>query len=99
MPNAQPSLFARDDTMLGVCEALGEDLGINPMWLRLPLPLLLFIHPVATIVGYLAAGLIVLASRLLFPNPEPAEQAYSVSEPEALPANAPADRVPERLAA
>lgn len=69
MQTAQPSLFAREDTMLGVCEALGEDFGFDPLWLRLALPVLLFLNPVATIGGYLAAGAIVLLSRLLFPNP------------------------------
>lgn len=27
----------RAHTILGVCEALGEDFGINPIWFRVPL--------------------------------------------------------------
>jgi phage shock protein C len=69
MQSAQPSLFARDDTLLGVCEGLGEDLGINPLWLRLALIPPLFFYPLFTVGGYLAAGLIVMLSRLLFPKP------------------------------
>lgn len=72
MQNAQPNLFTRHDTIFGVCEGLGEDLGFNPLWLRLALPLLLFINPVATLAGYAAAGAIVFATRLLVPNPRPA---------------------------
>jgi phage shock protein C len=69
MQNVQPSLFARDDTFLGVCEGLGEDLGVNPLFLRLPLVPLLFFYPIAVIGFYLAAGAVVLATRLLFPDP------------------------------
>ena len=31
------SIIARDDTLLGVCFALGEDFGFNPVYLRVPL--------------------------------------------------------------
>ena len=34
MHAAQPSLFRRPDTFFGVCEALGEDFGFNPIFLR-----------------------------------------------------------------
>lgn len=67
MQNRQPSLFSRDDTFLGVCEALGEDFRFNPLWLRLTLALLLFLSPVAVIVGYLAAGVAVFISRWVYP--------------------------------
>lgn len=65
----QGNLFTRDDTFFGVCQGLGEDFGFNPNWLRMALPVLLFFYPVATILGYVAAGLLVLATRLLFPEP------------------------------
>jgi hypothetical protein len=32
-PN-QTNLMLRNDTILGVCEAIGQDFGINPNWLR-----------------------------------------------------------------
>jgi phage shock protein PspC (stress-responsive transcriptional regulator) len=72
MQQVQPSVFARDHTFLGVCEAIGEDFGFNPIWLRLVLPVLLFINPAATIGVYLGAGALVLATRLLVPNPRAA---------------------------
>jgi phage shock protein PspC (stress-responsive transcriptional regulator) len=69
MHNVQPSLFARDDTILGVCQGLGEDFGFNPLFLRAAIPLPLFFYPVETVGGYAVAGMVVLLSRLLVPNP------------------------------
>ena len=72
MQDAQPNLFTRDDTFFGICQGIGEDLGINPFWLRLPFIPLLFFWPVETVAGYAAAGVIVLATRVIFPTPRPA---------------------------
>ena len=58
----------REDTMFGVCEALGQDFGFNAQYLRIALALLLLWQPVAVFAGYGAAALIVLLSRLVFPN-------------------------------
>ena len=33
-PAQTTNLLLRNDTILGVCEALGQDFGINPTWLR-----------------------------------------------------------------
>jgi phage shock protein C len=68
MQDRQPNLFTREDTMFGVCQGLGEDLGLNPLWLRLALTGFLFLNPVAAIGTYLAAGAIVFGSRWLFPG-------------------------------
>ena len=67
MTTQNASLFTRDDTMLGICQGVGEDLGFNPNWLRAALALGLFFSPWGTISAYLALGVVVLASRLLFP--------------------------------
>lgn len=72
MQTSQPSLFARDHTILGVCEGLGEDFGFNPMFLRVPLAVCLLLNPTAVIVAYLAAGIVVFATRWIAPNPVPA---------------------------
>ena len=66
---AQPNLFTRDDTFFGICEALGQDFGIHANWLRLAIAGVFFFAPVQVIIGYLAAGVVVLASRWLFPAP------------------------------
>ncbi|MGH6658976.1 MAG: PspC domain-containing protein [Sphingomicrobium sp.] len=63
-------LALRPHTILGVCEAIGEDFGISPLWLRVPLAATVLVSPLWSMVGYLALGLVVLASRLIFPNPK-----------------------------
>lgn len=63
----QPNLFLRNDTIFGVCEALGEDFGFNPQYLRIALILPLFWFPVEIVALYFGLGLFVLVSRLLVP--------------------------------
>ena len=91
MENPQPSPFARDDTLFGVCHALGEDFGFDPLYLRILLGVLLLWNPLAVIGGYVAAGMIVLISRWLVPNArvatqvDPAAKAARAEEDEAEP--------------
>ena len=84
MESAQPSVLTRDDTFFGVCEAIGEDFGLNPIWLRLGFALTLFFNPLAAFGGYAAAGLVVAVSRWFVPNPRVA------IAPEEIAAEAPA---------
>ena len=77
----QGNLLTRDDTILGVCQGLGEDLGFNPLWLRIAFAVLLYLNPVAAIGGYFALGVIVLATRLLIPNPRRAVSAQAAAQP------------------
>ena len=72
MQESQSSVFARDDTFFGVCEALGEDLGFNPIYLRITFAVFLLWKPVEVIVAYVIAGLVVGLTRWLFPNPRTA---------------------------
>ena len=67
MENETTNLFRRRDTFFGICEAVGQDFGFNPLWLRLAFVAPLFFFPVQTFIGYFALGLVVLASRLIFP--------------------------------
>ena len=69
MSSVPPSIFARDDTMFGVCEALGEDLGISANLLRMALALSLFWNPFATAAIYAGCGVLVFVLRWLVPNP------------------------------
>lgn len=78
MQTVQTNLFARDDTFLGVCQAIGEDFGFNPNWLRVVFGVTLLLNPVAAFVGYFGAGALVLLSRLVFPNPR--SQAAAAAE-------------------
>lgn len=94
MQNAQPSLLARDDTFLGVCEAIGEDFGFNANWLRVALAAGLMWNPEAILAFYFGLGVVVLLSRLVFPKPRAAKP---VGQPVEAPAEA--ELEPERLAA
>ena len=72
MQEPQPSLIARDETLLGVCAGLGEDFGFNPVWLRIVLAVGLLWNPTAIVGTYVALGAVVLFSRLVCPNPRAA---------------------------
>jgi phage shock protein C len=64
----QVALPLRSHTILGVCEAIGEDFGFNPTYLRVPLAASVIYSPMIAIGVYFALGAVVLASRLLFPR-------------------------------
>ncbi|OJY71600.1 MAG: hypothetical protein BGP16_13440 [Sphingobium sp. 66-54] len=65
----QPSLIARNDTLLGVCAAIGEDFGFNPIWLRAAFAVVVFFNLVLAVGIYLAMGAVVLLTRWLYPKP------------------------------
>ena len=64
----QVALPLRSHTILGVCEAIGEDFGFNPTLLRIPFAASVLYSPMWAIVAYFAVGALVLTSRLLFPK-------------------------------
>jgi len=77
------ALPLRAHTILGVCEAIGEDFGFNPVFLRIPFAVGVLWSPTMTLAIYFALGAIVLASRLIFPRAKPtiASQAQVRSQP------------------
>lgn len=89
----EPALPLRGDTILGVCEAVGQDLGFHPNWLRIPFGTLLLWNPVAVIGAYLGLGCIVAVSRWFFPAERPKAAPKLVSE-----TRAPAEQKDEELA-
>jgi phage shock protein PspC (stress-responsive transcriptional regulator) len=64
----QVALPLRSHTILGVCEAIGEDFGFNPVLLRIPFAASVLWSPTWAIGAYFALGAVVLLSRLLFPK-------------------------------
>lgn len=64
----QVALPLRSHTILGVCEAIGEDFGFNPAFLRIPFAASVLYSPLYAVIAYFAVGAVVLASRLLFPR-------------------------------
>lgn len=79
------ALPLRSHTILGVCEAIGEDFGFNPIFLRVPFAAIVLWSPTIAIGAYFALGAVVLASRLLFPKAKAIEAEMVKSE--AAPAN------------
>jgi len=55
----------QQDNLLGICHALGETFGFNPLYLRVGLLLPLVVAPQATMIAYGVGGIAVLASKLL----------------------------------
>jgi phage shock protein PspC (stress-responsive transcriptional regulator) len=74
MQSQQPALPFRDDNILGICQAVGDDFGFNPLWLRIAFAALLIWQPAMVVGAYLALGLVVAFSRLLVPNRRPAAE-------------------------
>lgn len=68
MDSETTNLFRRRDTFFGICEAVGQDFGFNPLWLRLAFVAPLFFFPIETFAAYALLGAIVLASRLIHPR-------------------------------
>jgi len=64
----QTPLPLRNDTILGVCEAIGQDFGFNPIWLRLAFIPPMFFYATWTIAAYLALGAVVATTRYFAPN-------------------------------
>ena len=85
MENKTTNLFRRHDTFFGICEAVGQDFGFNPLYLRLAFIAPLFFFPVQTFAAYFALGGIVLMSRLLFPNKAAAAETPALAAPEPAP--------------
>ena len=67
-PARKPNLFTRGDTLFGVCQGLGEDLGFNPNWLRVAFAVSLLMSPTVVIGIYGALAVIVFVSRVIAPD-------------------------------
>ncbi|WP_432767781.1 MAG: PspC domain-containing protein [Sphingopyxis sp.] len=91
MDSETTNLFRRRDTFFGICEAVGEDFGFNPLWLRLAFVAPIFFFPVQTFAAYFALGVVVLASRLAVP----ARRNAAAQAPAIEPAPRPAEKVEE----
>ena len=76
----QVALPLRSHTILGVCEAIGEDFGFNPVFLRIPFAASVIWNPLIAIGSYFALGIVVLASRLLFPRTTPSQTSVAVHD-------------------
>ena len=75
------NVFLRNDTILGACQAIGDDFGFNANWLRVPLAALLLASPMGAIALYLSLSVVVLISRLAFRSKAVPAAAIAVEAP------------------
>jgi len=54
----------RADNLLGICHALGETFGFNPLFLRVALLVGVMVEAETTLIAYLVAGIAVAAAKL-----------------------------------
>ncbi len=79
----QVALPLRSHTILGVCEAIGDDFGFNPVFLRVPLAASVIVSPSWAFATYFILGAVVFASRQLFPKAKPSivEMESAIEQP------------------
>ncbi|MAW99797.1 MAG: hypothetical protein CMN72_09145 [Sphingomonas sp.] len=67
MQRVTTSLLRRSDTLLGVCEGIGQEFGFNPNWLRIVLAVSMIWNPEMVLAAYAVMGIAVFAARLVMP--------------------------------
>lgn len=65
---SETALPLRNDTFLGVCEAIGRDFGFNPDWLRIAFAAVFMASPMIVVGAYLGLGVLVAATRVAVPD-------------------------------
>lgn len=81
MSNASTNLLLRNDTILGVCEAIGQDFGFHANWLRLALASSFYFAPLVVTGLYLGLGVVVLLTRWIAPDQQQHVAAPVTAEP------------------
>lgn len=85
----EANLFTRDDTLFGVCEALGQDFGINPNYIRVAFATGLLFNAGLVFAAYIVIGLVVAATRWISPSRAAAKQEAAAKPVATAPAEAP----------
>jgi phage shock protein C len=95
-PAAVPVAQA-NDSLVGVCAAIGEDFGFPANLLRVAFGAGLLFSLELVLAAYAALGVVVLAARVLFPNtgrPAPAPAVTPAPVPEPAEADKEAEELP-----
>jgi phage shock protein C len=85
------------DNIFGICNAIGEDFGFNPFFLRLAFAAALLASPEITLATYAGLGVIVLASRLATQRSRKAKTVASQDGAQPWSPTIPAIRLPDRV--
>lgn len=79
---SKPNLFFRQDTLFGACQGLADDLGINALWLRVPLASIILYGPEIALGIYAVLCVAVFTTRKIWPAKPAAVEAEQLgSEP------------------
>jgi phage shock protein PspC (stress-responsive transcriptional regulator) len=70
----QTAPAAPRDNLFGICHALGETFGFNPIFLRIALLGAMMANPEATLIAYFTAGIAVLIAKLATRERRPARR-------------------------
>lgn len=62
------SYFNRPDTMLGVCQGIADDMGINANWLRVAFAVAFFFYPWQAALAYVGLGALAVVLRRVWPD-------------------------------
>ena len=74
---ATANLLTRNDTLLGVCEGLGDEFGFNANYLRVVLAALLLWNAAVVVGVYVALGVVLAIGRRIWPAQTEPEEAAS----------------------
>lgn len=66
--NDKPAPAAHRDNLFGICHALGETFGFNPLVLRIVLLAAVMANAEATLIAYFSAGIAVLIAKIATRN-------------------------------
>jgi len=80
----QPNPTREWRNMFGVCAALGEDVGFDPLWLRIALSVGLIWNWQAVLVLYAALALVVLIARVAIRDLKPSASVTPLVQPVAV---------------
>ncbi|MEO7365784.1 MAG: PspC domain-containing protein [Sphingomicrobium sp.] len=64
----QTNLVLRHDTLLGVCEGIGQEFGFNPNFLRVPFAAGILWNPLAIVGIYFGLGVALAVARWFYPK-------------------------------
>ncbi|MEQ7872782.1 PspC domain-containing protein [Sphingomonas sp. ASV193] len=81
-PIDRPRVHSHPETILGTCQAIGDDLGINPNWLRAAFGVALVWNIAAAVGAYLLLSLLVLVLRRAMPDERGSRPADAATVPD-----------------
>jgi phage shock protein PspC (stress-responsive transcriptional regulator) len=94
---SKPNLFFRHDTLFGACQGIADDLGINALWLRVPLSASILFNYKIALGAYALMCVLVFATRMIW-SVKAVQAETEPVEAQAAPPSAHADNEQRELA-